>query len=67
MVFHQKSWKLEQLNFRVCSLFFLTHVSIIENGQVNGNEVNGFRLLKKMTLKQLTITDLSNNSSAMCR
>ena len=58
MVFHLKSWKLEQLNFRVRSLSSsLIHVLTTENGLINGNEVNGFRLLKEMTLKWLTITD----------
>ena len=41
----------------LCGEATLTHVSTIENGLVNGNEVNGFRLLKEMTLKRLTITD----------
>ena len=35
----------------------LTHVSTIENGQVNGNEVNGFQIKKKMKHKRLTIAD----------
>ena len=57
IIFFFFSFFLIFFNFRVRSLSSLTHVSTTENGLVNENEVNGFRLLKETTLKRLTITD----------